>query len=70
MSKYQKKKYNVAEVVDNGKYFGQLKKDGNWYAFVKGIGGHKYLSRRNESKKPGLFTARIENVPPNQQAYE
>ena len=70
MSEDQKKKYNVAEVVDNGKYFGQLKKDGNWYAFVKGIGGQKYLFSRNESKKTGLLTERIENVPHIEKALD
>lgn len=63
LSDSQKKKYDIADIVDNGKYFGQLKKDGNWYAFVKGINGEKYLFSRNESVKTKLLTEKIENTP-------
>ena len=63
LSDSQKKKYNIADIVDNGEYFGQKKLDGNWYAFVKGIGGEKYLFSRNESVKTKLLTEKIENVP-------
>lgn len=63
LSDSQKKKYNIADIVNNGEYFGQKKLDGNWYAFVKGIGGEKYLFSRNESVKTKLLTEKIENVP-------
>jgi len=47
----------------SGEYFGQLKKDGAFYQFVKGAEGGKYLFGRTISKKTSLLTEKLENVP-------
>jgi ATP-dependent DNA ligase len=57
------KKHMLKEVCASGKYFAQLKKDGNWYAFNKGIDGQSFLFSRGVSTKTGLPVNSIENVP-------
>lgn len=47
---------------DSGEYFGQLKKDGAWYQFEKHA-NHSYLFGRSVSKKTGLLTEKIDNIP-------
>ena len=47
----------------SGEYFGQLKKDGALYQFVKGTNGDCYLFGRTVSKKTSLLTEKISNVP-------
>lgn len=62
-SPLEKHKYLIPERVDNGKYFAQLKKDGNWYMYVKGYNGETYLFSRNESVKTKLLTEKSGHVP-------
>lgn len=56
------KEHMLAEVCGNGEYFGQIKKDGNFYQFVT-TADRPYLFSRNESKETGLLTEKIDNVP-------
>ena len=48
---------------DDGTWFGQLKKDGALYMYVKGTNGENYLFGRTVSKKTGLLTEKAANVP-------
>lgn len=57
------KKSQLKKVCDEGKYFAQLKLDGNWYEYNKAPTGKSYLFSRGESKKTGLPTEGIEKVP-------
>lgn len=52
----------VKDACSSGKYFGQEKKDGALYFFVK-TKNHSYLFGRTVSKKTGLLTEKIKNVP-------
>ena len=58
----EKKKDMLPEICANGEYFGQLKKDGNWYEFVT-TEDNQYLFSRNESVETGLLTEKLDNVP-------
>ena len=53
----------LRNACDSGSYFGQLKKDGAWYQFIKGHGGECYLFSRTISKKTDVPVEKIENVP-------
>lgn len=57
-----KKKGMLPEICASGEYFGQIKKDGNWYQYVT-AGTNAYLFSRTESVVSGLLTEKIENVP-------
>lgn len=48
---------------EDGTWFAQLKKDGAFYMYVKGLGGENYLFGRTISKKTGLLTEKSANVP-------
>ena len=48
---------------EDGTWFAQLKKDGAFYMYVKGLGGENYLFGRTVSKKTGLLTEKSANVP-------
>lgn len=54
---------------DDGTWFGQLKKDGALYMYVKGINGASYLFGRTVSKKTGLLTEKMANVPHIMEAF-
>lgn len=57
------KKDQLQSLTESGKYFAQVKKDGNWYAFNKGKNGELYLYSRNPSTVTGYPTDKAENVP-------
>ena len=40
------KVHMIEEICENGEYFGQTKKDGNWYQFSKAADGTPYLFSR------------------------
>lgn len=54
---------SLQKACNSGEYFGQLKKDGAFYQFIKGAEGHNYLFGRTVSKKTGLLTEKLANVP-------
>lgn len=54
---------SLRKACASGEYFGQLKKDGAFYQFVKGAEGGSYLFGRTVSKKTGLLTEKLANVP-------
>lgn len=60
----------LKKACESGDYFGQLKKDGALYQFVKGTNGECYLFGRTVSKKTGLLTEKIANVPHIKEAFE
>ena len=60
----------LKKACESGDYFGQLKKDGALYQFVKGISGECYLFGRTVSKKTGLLTEKIANVPHIKEIFE
>ncbi len=53
----------LKQACESGEYFGELKKDGAWYQYVKGLNGESYLFGRTISKKTGVFTEKSANVP-------
>ena len=53
----------LKNACESGDYFGQLKKDGAWYQFIKGYNGECYLFSRTISKKTGVPVEKIDNVP-------
>lgn len=53
----------IEELCENGEYFGQTKKDGNWYEFSKASDGTPYLFSRGTSVKTGLPVEAIDKVP-------
>ena len=55
---------------DDGTWFGQLKKDGALYMYVKGMNGENYLFGRTVSKKTGLLTEKAANVPHIIEAFD
>ena len=61
------KEGQLQQHCESGEYFGQIKKDGFWYQFIKGE-TTSYLFSRNESVGTGLLTEKIENVPHIQNA--
>lgn len=48
---------------ESGEWFGQIKKDGALYQYVKGLNGKSYLFGRTISKKTGVLTEKGANVP-------
>lgn len=48
---------------ESGEWFGQIKKDGSLYQYVKGLNGNSYLFGRTISKKTGVLTEKGANVP-------
>ena len=54
-------KEQLKRACSSGEYFGQLKKDGAFYQFVKNE--NCYLFGRTVSKKTGLLTEKHDNVP-------
>lgn len=60
----------LQRVCESGEYFGQLKKDGALYQFIKGHNGKCYLFGRTVSKKTGLLTEKIANVPHIKDAFK
>jgi ATP-dependent DNA ligase len=57
------KKDRLEKICNEGKYFAQLKKDGNWYEFNKTAAGVCYLFSRGTSVKTNLPVESIHNVP-------
>jgi ATP-dependent DNA ligase len=57
------KKDQIQSICAEGKYFGQVKKDGNWYAFNKVDDITSYLFSRGTSVKTGLPVENSKNVP-------
>lgn len=53
----------LKQACESGDYFGQLKKDGAFYQYVKGLNGKSYLFGRTISKKTGVLTEKGANVP-------
>lgn len=64
------KKHMLEEVCGNGKYFAQIKKDGNWYQYSKSTTGVAYLFSRGESTKTGLPVECMDKVPHIRKAFE
>lgn len=60
---------NLKYACESGDYFGQLKKDGAWYQYEKHE-NHSYLFGRSVSKKTGLLTEKIDNIPHITKAFE
>lgn len=56
------KENKLQEMCESGNYFGQIKKDGYWYQFIKGE-TTSYLFSRNVSVATGLLTEKLDNVP-------
>lgn len=61
------KKDKLPEICSSGDYFGQLKKDGNFYQFVVSS-DDSFLFSRTESVTTGLLTEKVDNVPHIQNA--
>ena len=59
----------LKQACESGKYFGQLKKDGAFYQFVK-TEHYTYLFGRTVSKTTGILTEKINNVPHIQNALQ
>ena len=53
----------LKKACESQDYFGQLKKDGAWYQFIKGHNGECYLFSRTISKKTKVPVEKINNVP-------
>ena len=53
----------LKKACESGEYFGQLKKDGAFYQYIKGLNGKSYLFGRTISKKTGVLTEKSANVP-------
>ena len=53
----------LKNACSSGDFFGQLKKDGSLYQYVKGFNGKSYLFGRTISKKTGVLTEKSANVP-------
>lgn len=60
---------SLKHACESGDYFGQLKKDGAWYQYEKHT-DHSYLFGRSVSKKTGLLTEKIDNIPHITKAFE
>lgn len=56
-------------VCESGKYFGEVKKDGYWYQYER-TENHEYLFSRNISKKTGILTEKLDNVPTIKEALK
>jgi len=53
----------LAEICNNGEYFGEIKIDGCFYEYEKDIDGDSYLFSRSVSKKTGTLAEKGANVP-------
>lgn len=53
----------LKRICKSSEYFGQIKKDGAFYQYVKGLNGKSYLFGRTMSKKTGVLTEKGANVP-------
>lgn len=60
---------SLRKACESGDYFAQLKKDGAWYQYEKHQ-SHNYLFGRSASKKTGLLTEKIANIPHIEQALD
>lgn len=58
----------LKQICNSGEYFGELKKDGFLYMYTKSAKGD-YLFGRTISKKTGLLTEKIANVPHISEAF-
>ena len=59
----------LKQACASGEYFGQLKKDGAFYQFVKTARNKCYLFGRTVSKVTGLLTEKIANAPQLKSAF-
>lgn len=59
----------LKQACESGNYFGQLKKDGAFYQFIK-TEHYTYLFGRTVSRTTGLLTEKINNVPHIQNALQ
>ena len=57
------KENQFASVCNSGDYFATIKKDGFWYMFEKTDNGECYLFSRTISRKTGILSEKIANVP-------
>lgn len=57
------KENQFASVCNSGDYFATIKKDGFWYMFEKTDDGVCYLFSRTISRKTGILSEKIANVP-------
>lgn len=64
------KKFMLREVCSSGKYFAQLKKDGNWFSFHKGTNGEIYTFGRGVSVKTGFPVEISAKIPHIVKAFE
>lgn len=53
----------LKQACESGEYFGQIKKDGAFYQYIKGLNGKSYLFGRTLSKKTKVLTEKSANVP-------
>lgn len=60
----------ISEICSGGKYYGQTKKDGNWYEYSKSADGTPYLFSRGLSTKTGLPVEGIDKVPHIVEAFK
>ena len=60
---------SLKTACESGNYFGQLKKDGAFYQFVK-TDNYEYLFGRTVSRTTGVLTEKINNVPHIQNALQ
>lgn len=60
----------IGELCEKGTYYGQTKKDGNWYEFSKATDGTPYLFSRGLSVKTGLPVEGIAQVPHIAEAFK
>ena len=58
------------EICESGEYFATLKKDGYWYMFEKTNDGRCYLFSRTVSRKTGILSEKIANVPHIEKALD
>ena len=60
----------ISEICESGNYYGQTKKDGNWYEFSKSADSTPYLFSRGLSVKTGLPVEGISQVPHIAEAFK
>lgn len=64
------KTHMLKEMCESGNYYGQTKKDGNWYEYSKSADGTPYLFSRGVSVKTNLPVEGVEKVPHIAKAFE
>jgi len=69
MKIYPSTDISLKKACESGSYFAQLKKDGAWYQYEKHE-NHSYLFGRSVSKKTGLLTEKVDNVPHLTEAFK